>query len=109
MSMRTPSQSGCDRLGRRGGIRESRGDRLSRKDHRGLRIGRKEDAVAMGDADLLLVHAHAKQLLADADVVVPAVTVINAELNDALPRPLLTGETEALRPQEDAHRVALRE
>src|SRR6202042_2214924 len=48
-------------------------------------------------------------VLADADVVVPAVAVIDAELHGALPRPFLAGEPEALRPQEDAHRVALRE
>src|SRR6185437_15239120 len=63
----------------------------------------------MGDADLLLVDAHPEQVLADADVVVPAVAVVDAEFDGALPRPFPTGETEALRPQEDAHRVALRE
>src|SRR6185312_2447950 len=59
--------------------------------------------------DFLLVDAHPEQVLADADVVVPAVAVVDAELDGALPRPFLTGETEAFRPQEDAHRVALRE
>src|ERR1700761_6322283 len=101
--------SGFDRLGRRGGPRQLRGGRLPGKNHRGLRVRRKVDAVAVGDAHLLLVGAHAKQLLAYPDVVVPAVAVIDAELDGALPRPLLAGETEALRAQEDAHGVALRE
>src|SRR4051794_32027185 len=86
---------GGDGLGRLWGLRTPGLGGHLRHDDGALAVGLQEDQVAVLQADLLLVHPDLQDLSAEPDVVVPAVAVVDAELDGPGPgvlAVLLAGE-----------------